>query len=79
MERELENINNQRDSLTNGRIVLVLTLLRCIQEGYEPDDAGVKYSQNNFCNENRAVVLALFFPPRDKLRRHKNIRSRLKT
>lgn len=28
-------------------------------EGYEPDDAGIKHSQNYCCNESGAIVLTL--------------------
>lgn len=39
-------------------------------EGYEPYGAGVKQSQNNFCNENRAMVSTLDFRSR-----HVNVKS----
>lgn len=38
-------------------------LRRSAVEGYEPYGAGVKQSQNNFCNEKRAVVSTLHFGP----------------
>lgn len=74
-EKQRENIHNQRGSVTNGR------LERCcywhcwdVQEGYEPDDAGVKHSQNYFCNEDGAVVLTLFLAPW----KYKDVRSILR-
>lgn len=45
-------------------------LLRSALEGYEPYGAGVKQGQNNFCNENRAIVSTLDFGPQ-----HNNIKK----
>lgn len=62
-KRRNKQAKSERDWVTNQQLLLVLVLLRWTLEGYEPDDAGVKHSQNYFCNENRAVVLALYFGP----------------
>lgn len=41
-----------------------MLLLSFTLEGYEPDVAGVKHSQNYFCNKSGAIVSSLdFWPP----------------
>lgn len=41
------------------QLLLIFVLVRNTLEGYEPDGAGVKHSQNNCCDESAAVVSTL--------------------
>lgn len=54
----------QHISVTSTSPLNRSVLLRRAVEGYKPYGAGVKQSQNYFCNENGAVVSTLEFRPR---------------
>lgn len=41
------------------QLLLIFVLVRNTLEGYEPDGAGVKHSQNNCCDESAAIVSTL--------------------
>lgn len=43
------------------QLLLILVQLRNTLEGYEPDGAGVKHSQNYCCDEGGAIVSTLDF------------------
>lgn len=65
-EKNTQNQSNHQQMCPHScfmtlQLLLILVQLRNTLEGYEPDGAGVKHSQNYCCDEGGAIVSTLDF------------------